>query len=201
MGFVIKKCRAYGKSLIDKSLDNSKKLSSKLLEGSDFLSEAPNFQGELIIPGLFELECEVFTDSRGSSFEAYSERIFSELGINSPFVQDNMSSSKKNVLRGLHFQTKHPQSKLIHCVRGKIFDVALDLRKTSPTFGLHSALIMDGEKQNMLFIPKGFAHGFLSLCENSILSYKCSDFYDPEGEGGILWNDKSLFIEIGRAHV
>ena len=116
------------------------------------------------------------------------------LGITTEFVQDNQSISKKGVLRGLHFQKNHPQAKLVRVVSGKIYDVAVDLRNNSPTFAKYFGLILDSEKNNMLYISEGFAHGFYVLSDTAIVSYKCSDFYHPEDEDGIIWNDKTLSI-------
>lgn len=147
------------------------------------------------IHGLIEIFTDVFSDSRGCFSVTYSKKDFLLVGINEDFVQDNQSFSHKNVLRGLHFQTLHPQAKLVRAVSGKIFDVAVDLRNESPTFGKWHGVILDSEKQNMFYIPKGFAHGFLALTENCIQSYKCTDFYDPKGEGGLMWNDEAIGID------
>ena len=147
------------------------------------------------IEGLIEIETTVFSDSRGAFSVSYSKEEFSEIGITDEFVQDNQSCSHKNVLRGLHFQTLHPQAKLVRAVSGKIFDVAVDLRNGSPTFGKWHGVILNSEKQNLFYIPKGFAHGFLALTDNCIQSYKCTDFYDPKGEGGLMWNDKTIAID------
>lgn len=147
------------------------------------------------IKGLIEIETNVFSDSRGVFSVSYSKEEFSRIGITDEFVQDNQSCSHKDVLRGLHFQTKHPQAKLVRAVSGKIFDVAVDLRNESPTFGKWHGVILDSAKQNMFYIPKGFAHGFLALTNNCIQSYKCTDFYDPKGEGGLMWNDKIIGID------
>lgn len=111
------------------------------------------------------------------------------------FVQDNQSSSSKGVLRGLHFQTKHPQGKLVRAVEGKVYDVAVDLRNGSPTFGKYYGVVLDAEKQNQFYIPEGFAHGFYVLSEHAVFAYKCTDFYHPEDEGGIMWNDATVGIE------
>ena len=111
------------------------------------------------------------------------------------FVQDNQSSSSKGVLRGLHFQTQHPQGKLVRAVSGKVFDVAVDLRKGSATFGKYYGVVLDSEKQNQFYIPEGFAHGFYVLSETAVFAYKCTDFYDPKGEGGLMWNDPTIGID------
>lgn len=147
------------------------------------------------IQGLLEIECDVYKDSRGFFLESYNEEKFRKIGITDKFVQDNHSVSCRGVLRGLHFQTLRPQAKLVRAVAGVIFDVAVDLRNASPTFGKYHSVILDGEKQNMFYIPKGFAHGFLALTDNCIQSYKCTDFYAPKGEGGLMWNDPTIGID------
>lgn len=147
------------------------------------------------IEGLWEVQPKVFGDSRGYFFEAYSEKDFKEAGLTMSFVQDNQSSSCRGVLRGLHFQKKHPQGKLVRAVQGKVYDVAVDLRKGSPTFGKYHGIILDGEKQNQFYIPEGFAHGFYVLSENAVFAYKCTDFYHPEDEGGLMWNDPTIAID------
>ena len=147
------------------------------------------------ISGLFEIQPKIFGDSRGYFFECYSERDFKAAGIDISFVQDNQSSSVKGTLRGLHFQKKHPQGKLVRVIEGEVFDAALDIRKDSPAFGKWHSVILSGEKQNQLYIPPGFAHGFLSLTEKVTFAYKCTDFYCPEDEGGIVWNDPSAGIQ------
>lgn len=146
-------------------------------------------------PGLYEIQPKVFGDARGYFFEVYSEKDFFAVGLNMKFVQDNQSASTKGVLRGLHFQTKHPQGKLVRAVSGKVYDVAVDLRKNSPTFGKYYGVILDSEKQNQFYIPEGFAHGFYVLSDTAVFAYKCTDFYDPTGEGGIMWNDSKIGID------
>lgn len=145
--------------------------------------------------GLYEIQPKVFGDSRGYFFEVYSERDFFEAGLKMKFVQDNQSSSSRGVLRGLHFQTAHPQGKLVRAVSGKVYDVAVDLRKGSATFGKYYGVILDSEKQNQFYIPQGFAHGFYVLSDTAVFAYKCTDFYDPKGEGGLMWNDSSIGID------
>ena len=131
----------------------------------------------------------IFKDDRGYFFESYNIEKLSKL-IKTDFVQDNESLSQKNVLRGLHFQNPpFAQAKLIRVVKGSILDVAVDLRKTSPTFGRHFKHILSGENKQQLYIPEGFAHGFLCLEDNTILNYKCSNYYNPESENSIIWND------------
>lgn len=150
---------------------------------------------ETFIKGLFVVSPIICGDDRGYFFEAYSEKDFSAEGLNLEFVQDNQSMSSKGVLRGLHFQKKHPQGKLVRCLNGSLFDVAVDLRRGSETFGKYFGIVLDSQKKNMLYIPEGFAHGFLSLTDDCVLSYKCSDFYHPEDEDGILWNDPLIGID------
>lgn len=147
------------------------------------------------IDGVLEIQPKVFGDSRGYFFESFSEKDFIDAGLNIKFVQDNESKSLKNVLRGLHFQKKYPQGKLVRAVFGKLYDVAVDLRNDSPTFGKYYGIILNSEKHNMFYIPPGFAHGFVSLTEFCIQSYKCTDFYHPEDECGLMWNDSKIGID------
>jgi dTDP-4-dehydrorhamnose 3,5-epimerase len=147
------------------------------------------------VEGLFEVCPRVFEDSRGYFFESYSERDFSAAGLKERFVQDNQSRSVKGVLRGLHFQKKHPQGKLVRVIEGEVFDAAVDLRASSPSFGKWYATVLSGEKRNQFYIPPGFAHGFLVLSDLCLFTYKCTDFYHPEDEGGIIWNDPFIGIE------
>ncbi|MDR1747565.1 MAG: dTDP-4-dehydrorhamnose 3,5-epimerase [Spirochaetaceae bacterium] len=147
------------------------------------------------IEGLWEIQPRVFSDQRGYFFESYSERDFFAAGLTMKFVQDNQSKSSKGVLRGLHFQKTHPQGKLVRVLEGEVFDVAVDLRKGSPAFGKNHGVLLSAGKQNQFYIPGGFAHGFLVLSETAVFSYKCTDFYHPEDEGGVLWNDPLLGIE------
>jgi dTDP-4-dehydrorhamnose 3,5-epimerase len=149
------------------------------------------------IKGLVEITPRLFRDERGVFFESYTEKLFKENGINAVFVQDNQSFSVKNVLRGLHFQ-KPPfaQGKLVRVIKGKVLDVAVDIRKDSPTYGQHEAVILDAEKCNMLYVPQGFAHGFLAL-EESIFAYKCTNYYHKESESGIIWDDPDIKINWG----
>lgn len=153
------------------------------------------FADDIEIPGLYEIQPKVFGDARGYFFEVYSEKDFNEAGLTMKFVQDNQSSSTKGVLRGLHFQTQHPQGKLVRAVSGKVYDVAVDLRNDSPTFGKYYGVILDSEKQNQFYIPEGFAHGFYVLSDTAVFAYKCTDFYDPKGEGGLMWNDSNIGID------
>jgi dTDP-4-dehydrorhamnose 3,5-epimerase len=150
------------------------------------------------IKGLIIIEPNVFEDDRGYFYESYNQEEFSENGIKEVFVQDNQSLSQKNVLRGLHFQ-KPPfsQAKLIRVVQGSVLDVAVDLRKNSKTYGQQYATKLSAANKRMFYIPEGFAHGFLTLDDNTIFSYKCSSFYNKNSEGSLLWNDKDLGIEWG----
>ena len=141
------------------------------------------------------LEPRVFPDSRGFFFESYNERTLGELGIHDRFVQDNHSKSQQGVLRGLHYQLIQPQSKLVRVARGEIFDVAVDLRRHSPQCGQWAGALLSAENKRMLYVPKGFAHGFLVLSEEAELLYKASDFYAPQGERTLLWNDAAVGIE------
>ncbi len=140
------------------------------------------------------VEPAVFGDHRGYFCETYSERDFAEAGIREKFVQDNESFSSLGVLRGLHFQKKNPQAKLVRVTHGSVFDVAVDLRKKSPTFGNWFGVLLTGENHRQFYIPEGFAHGFLVLSETAGFVYKCSRFYDASDEGGLLWNDPDLNI-------
>lgn len=146
-------------------------------------------------PGLYEIQSKVFGDARGYFFEVYSEKDFFEAGLTMKFVQDNESASEKGVLRGLHFQTQHPQGKLVRAISGRVYDVAVDIRCGSPTFGKYYGVILDSEKKNQIYIPEGFAHGFYVLSDSAVFAYKCTDFYDPKGEGGLMWNDPVIGID------
>ncbi|WP_319371568.1 dTDP-4-dehydrorhamnose 3,5-epimerase [uncultured Ilyobacter sp.] len=147
------------------------------------------------IKDLVIIDPAVCIDQRGFFMETYSKREFEKIGISTEFVQDNHSRSKKGVLRGLHFQTKHQQGKLIRVTRGSIWDVAVDLRKGSQTFGRWYGLVLSEENRKMIYIPKGFAHGFLSLEDNTEIQYKCTDFYYPEYDAGISWDDPDIDIK------
>ena len=152
---------------------------------------------EFDIPGLIELMPRIFKDERGIFFESFREDIINKLGIKSSFVQENQSFSIKGVLRGIHFQRgKYAQDKLVRVVKGSVLDVAVDLRPDSPTLGKSVLIKLDDQRNNMFYIPKGFGHGFLAL-EDSILQYKCTEYYQPQSEGGIIWNDPDLNIEWG----
>ena len=149
------------------------------------------------IEGVYIIEPRLFEDERGYFFEAFSERRFAELtGIETRFVQDNESRSVKGVVRGLHFQLPpHAQSKLVRVVRGTILDVAVDIRRGSPTFGRHVAVELSEHNHRQLFIPRGFAHGFSVLKGDAIVEYKCDNYYAPESEGAIRWDDPTLAID------
>ena len=146
------------------------------------------------IEGLYILEPKVFYDDRGYFMETYNQNDFDELGLNMKFVQDNESKSKRGVLRGLHFQKKHPQGRLVRVIKGSVYDVAVDIRKNSKTFGKWVGVELSEENKKQFYIPEGFAHGFLVLSEEAQFVYKCSDFYYPEDEGGIIYNDSTINI-------
>ena len=154
------------------------------------------------IEGVYIIEPHLFEDERGYFFEAFSERKFAELtGIETRFVQDNESRSAKGVVRGLHFQLPpHAQSKLVRVVRGKILDIAVDIRRGSPTFGHYVAVELSEYNHRQLFIPRGFAHGFSILEGDAIVEYKCDNYYAPESEGAIRWDDPTLAIDWHIAH-
>ncbi|HOY50002.1 MAG TPA: dTDP-4-dehydrorhamnose 3,5-epimerase [Flavobacteriales bacterium] len=148
------------------------------------------------ISGLMIISPNVFEDPRGYFFESYSKKAFEEAGITEEFVQSNQSLSQKGVLRGLHFQhPPHAQSKLVRVIQGSVLDVALDIRKGSPTYGQHFSIVLSAQNKTMFYVPVGFAHGFLTLEDNTIFSYKCGNYYNKPAEDGILWNDSDLNIE------
>lgn len=147
------------------------------------------------IPEVLVLEPKVFGDQRGFFFESFNARVFEQVtGVKSNFVQDNHSASVKNVLRGLHYQICNPQGKLVRVVKGEVFDVAVDLRRSSPTFGHWVGVHLSAENKKQLWIPEGFAHGFLTLSETAEFLYKASDYYAPQHERSVLWNDPALGI-------
>lgn len=146
------------------------------------------------IDGLMIIEPRVFGDHRGYFMETYNEKDFNEAGLGMAFVQDNQSKSLKGVLRGLHFQIKHQQGKLVRVLSGEVFDVAVDLRKGSKTYKMWCGVNLSGENRKQFYIPEGFAHGFLVLSEEAEFAYKCTDFYHPEDERGILWDDSEIGI-------
>jgi dTDP-4-dehydrorhamnose 3,5-epimerase len=147
------------------------------------------------LDGCVIIEPKVFGDERGFFLETFqAERYISEAGITLPFVQDNHSRSSKSVLLGLHFQKTKPQGKLVRVVRGQVYDVAVDIRNGSPTYGQWEGLILSEENKTQLWVPPGFAHGFVVLSDTADFEYKCTDYYDPSDEGSILWNDSDLDI-------
>ena len=150
---------------------------------------------ETSIEGVIIVDVKSYGDARGYFMETYKKSDFEKGGIGVDFVQDNQSASTKGVLRGLHFQIKHPQSKLVRVVEGEVFDVCVDLRKGSPTYGKWEGVILSAENRRQFFIPKGFAHGFLVLSDYAVFCYKCDDVYHPNDEGGLMWNDPAIGIE------
>lgn len=146
------------------------------------------------IAGLLIVEPSVFGDSRGFFLETWNERRYHEAGLNSRFVQDNLSFSRRGALRGLHFQNPKPQGKLVSVLEGEVFDVAVDLRRSSPTFGRWQGLALSGENKLQFFVPPGFAHGFLVLSETALFHYKCTEFYSPPDEMTVRWDDPGLAI-------
>ena len=147
------------------------------------------------IEGLCVIEPTVFKDERGYFVETYNQRDMEEAGLNMVFVQDNQSMSVKGVLRGLHFQKEHPQGKLVRAIRGSVFDVAVDLRKDSKTYGKWFGVTLTAENKKQFYIPEGFAHGFLVLSDEAEFAYKVTDFYHPGDEGGVMWNDPEIGVE------
>ncbi len=147
-----------------------------------------------MIDGLKILSPEIFSDSRGSFLEIFNQSKLNDAGINESFVQDNISISAKNVLRGIHFQKKNPQGKLVTVLEGEVYDVAVDLRKESPTFGKWESVILNGIDKQQFWIPPGFGHGFQVISEKAIFHYKCTNFYDKLSEKTLIWNDTALNI-------
>ncbi len=150
---------------------------------------------ETSLQGVFILEPRVFGDARGFFLESYNQRTMAELGVREQFVQDNHSFSQRNVLRGLHYQVKHRQGKLVRVAAGEILDIALDLRKSSPSYGKWEGAQLSGENKRILWIPPGFAHGFRVVSENAHVLYKATDYYYPEFEHTVAWNDPALNID------
>ena len=149
---------------------------------------------ETPIKGVFIIEPTVYGDNRGYFMETYNYNEFKEAGLDMIFVQDNQSKSKQGVLRGLHFQKKYPQGKLVRVTKGEVYDVAVDLRQGSETFGNYYGAVLSEENKKQFYVPEGFAHGFLVLSEEAEFVYKCTEFYHPEDEGCIRWNDKGIDI-------
>ena len=147
------------------------------------------------IPGVVVIEPQVFGDDRGYFMETYQKDQFAEAGIDKEFVQDNQSRSTRGVLRGLHFQKNHTQGKLVRAVRGTVFDVAVDLRTSSETYGKWFGVELSAENKKQFYIPEGFAHGFLVLSDEAEFAYKCTDFYHPGDEGGLLWSDETIGVQ------
>jgi dTDP-4-dehydrorhamnose 3,5-epimerase len=152
-------------------------------------------QVECSVPGVRLLVPLVFGDERGFFTEFYNERTLAGLGIGRRFVQDNHSRSRRGVLRGLHYQLHQPQAKLVRVVNGEVFDVAVDIRRGSPTFGKWVGNVLSAANHHMMFVPEGFAHGFYVLSESADITYKCSDYYAPDDEHGLAWNDPALAIQ------
>jgi dTDP-4-dehydrorhamnose 3,5-epimerase len=150
---------------------------------------------ETAIPGVLIIEPKVFGDSRGFFLEIFQATRYAEAGMPEPFVQDNHSHSAKGVLRGLHFQKQYPQGKLVYVTQGIVFDVAVDIRKDSPTFGKWVGITLSSEKHQQFYVPPGLAHGFCVVSEQADFHYKCTDYYHPEDEGSIRWDDPDIGIE------
>ena len=149
---------------------------------------------ETKLDGVLVLKPETFADNRGFFLESFNKEKYAKVGINFDFVQDNHSRSSKSVLRGLHFQKNQPQGKLVRVVRGEVYDVAVDIRSGSPTYGQWEAVILSEENKTQFWVPPGFAHGFVVLSEIADFEYKCTDYYDSSDEGSLLWNDPDLNI-------
>ena len=147
------------------------------------------------IEGVYIIEPTAYGDNRGYFMETYNEAGFKAAGLNYTFVQDNQSSSRKGVLRGLHFQKTHPQAKLVRVLNGEVFDVAVDLRKNSKTYGKWVGVLLSDENKRQFMVPRGFAHGFVVVSETAEFAYKCDELYHPEDEGGIMWNDPDVGVE------
>jgi dTDP-4-dehydrorhamnose 3,5-epimerase len=150
---------------------------------------------ETRLPGVLILEPDVFSDERGFFLETWSSTRYENTGIRGPFVQDNISFSKKEVLRGLHFQYPQPQGKLVQVLSGQVVDIAVDIRVGSPTFGHWESFVLSDANHRQLYIPPGFAHGYCVTSETAVFLYKCTDFYNPQTENGIIWNDPDLNID------
>lgn len=146
------------------------------------------------LPGVVVIEPQVFTDARGFFFESYNAERYAEAGIPATFVQDNHSCSTKSTIRGLHYQFRHPQAKLLRVIRGAVFDVAVDIRRGSPTFGRWVGIELSAQNKRQLFIPAGLAHGFCVTSDRAEVEYKCTDFYVPDDQHGVLWSDPRIGI-------
>lgn len=147
------------------------------------------------IEGVYIITPKVYGDDRGYFMETYKKSDFAQAGITCDFMQDNQSKSRKGVLRGLHFQKTHPQAKLVRVIKGEVYDVAVDLRKDSATYGKYVGVLLSEENKKQFFVPRGFAHGFMVLSEEAEFVYKCDDLYHPEDEGGLIYNDKTVNID------
>jgi len=152
---------------------------------------------ETSLPGVYLIEPSVFEDDRGFFFESYQEIKFAEIGVEDRFVQDNHARSVKNTLRGLHYQINHPQAKLCRVVQGEVLDVVVDIIRGSPHFGRWESGVLSAQNKRQMYVPPGFAHGYLVLSETAEFLYKCSDFYYPEYERGVAWNDSGIGIKWG----
>ncbi len=150
---------------------------------------------ETKLPGVLLIQPRLFKDDRGFFYESFNANRYSQFGLTKPFVQDNISRSAINVLRGLHYQLNHPQAKLVSVIKGAVLDVVIDIRRGSLTFGKSFATELNDNNHLQVFIPEGFAHGFLALTDEVDFSYKCTDYYDPTSEFGIIWNDPALNID------
>lgn len=150
---------------------------------------------ETKLSGLLIIEPRLFGDARGYFMETWNQYAYAQVGLTTNFVQDNISFSVQGVLRGLHFQNPNAQGKLVYVLQGEVFDVAVDIRAGSPTFGQWTGIILSAENHRQLYIPAGFAHGFCVTSERALFAYKCTDFYNPGAEGGIIWNDPELAID------
>ena len=161
--------------------------------------EAKTFGNFTFIPteieGVYVIEVKKFGDNRGYFMETYKKSDFVNAGLDYEFIQDNQSKSKRGVLRGLHFQKTFPQAKLVRVIEGEVFDVCVDLRKNSPTYGKWAGVVLSADKGNQFMIPRGFAHGFVVLSETATFCYKCDELYHPEDEGGVMWNDPDIGIK------
>ncbi len=146
------------------------------------------------LPGVLLIEPKVLGDARGFFMETYNARRYSEAGLSAAFVQDNLSFSRRGTLRGLHYQNPHVQGKLVYVLQGEVFDVAVDIRVGSPSFGQWLGTVLSADNKRQLYVPPGFAHGFCVTSETALFAYKCTDFYDASAEGSILWNDPAIGI-------
>ncbi|EAX48968.1 dTDP-4-dehydrorhamnose 3,5-epimerase [Thermosinus carboxydivorans Nor1] len=149
---------------------------------------------ETKLSGVLLIEPDVYGDNRGYFLETWNAARYREYGLPEKFVQDNLSFSRRGVLRGLHFQNPNPQGKLVYVIQGEVFDVAVDIRPGSPTFGQWVGVTLSSDNKRQLYIPEGFAHGFCVLSDTALFAYKCTDFYNPQAEGGIIWNDFDIGI-------